>query len=642
MLKVLIAPLGVGKSAEEKDVSKRKYNTAKYVLNGEEETSPFILSILTKTLKVDKVIVVGTARSMWEELYRYYANEVKEFDKEYWIEIGKKVGESKHSHYALSENDLKKVEEVIDKYLQKINKNATGGSKCKIIKYGINREEIWENFDIFMGLIDEINEGDEIYLDITHAFRSIPLFMYVMLEFMRYFKNVKLKGIYYGMLDVMSELGYAPVVDLSPIFEISEWVRGMYEFTTYGNGYLISELLEEEDKEIANRLKKISQYIDANFLKELKEEVKDLKPLIDSKKNKGKFLKYFIPELQKFVNKLNYEKSDFDFQISMAKWNFENKKYSSGYMCLTDSIFWKMCNIYNLPPIHENREIMKGIIYNPQLQRQHSDIKAVWDLHYNRLRDKRNKIAHADVSKGGKGLDPEKDLNDVIKVLEDMKIRNMDDIIKELLNTCENDKKTFALLIKILKSKIVKKVIDAYNLNDDENSWNFVKCNLLHKENRCSNENLKKLINLFNKEYSCVDELKEAFQEVKRMRNEDIVDLYALQNALIHYIAFKLSKAYKIRNNAEYKKIFKWMLLNKSLCQKNPILEELNKNYFIIFKNMKSQNPDSKKEIISASKNIINLFNKDISNIKMNVPLNVVLKAYNRYKNFKNIKNNGG
>lgn len=450
MLKVLISPLGVGDTNT--DVYKRQYKTAEYKFEGDIDgiESPFVLSVLIEKLKVDKVIVVGTAKSMWEKLYEYYAKEVGEFDEEYWIEIGKKVGMSKYDNYALSEEDLKKIEKVIDKYLKKINPNAVGGSKCKIIKYGIDKDEIWENFDLFMSLINEVNDGDEIYLDITHSFRSIPLFMYVMLEFMRYFKNVKLKGIYYGMLDVIRELGHAPVVDLSPIFEISEWIRGMYEFTTYGNSYLISKLLENEDKEIAEKLQKISRYIDANYLKELREEVKTLKPLLNEKKDTGRFLKYFIPELHKFIDKLKYEDSDFEFQISMAKWNFDNKKYSSGYLCLTDSIFWKLCELYNLPSVYKNREVMKGIIYNPSLNKKYSAFGSIKDMHYKRLRNIRNKIAHADVSKKGDDFNPENDLEDVVNLLKNVNLPDFDKIIEDLLLDVKNNQnnKTLKLLKK--------------------------------------------------------------------------------------------------------------------------------------------------------------------------------------------------
>ncbi|ACV24782.1 TIGR02221 family CRISPR-associated protein [Methanocaldococcus fervens] len=246
MAKILIFPLGVGDTNE--NIYKRTYIPIKYRIGNKEIEDRFIISVLIDYLKVDKVIIVGTSRSMWENLYKHYAELVNEFDEEYWRNIGEKVGKSENESCYISEDDLKKIEEVIDKYLKKINPNATGGSKCKIIKYGSNENEILENFDIFMGMIEEINEGDEIYLDITHSFRSIPLFMYLMLEFVQYLKkDVRLKGLYYGMLDAYKR-NYATIVDLSPLFEISYWIKGMYDFTNYGNNYLISKLLEKKIK----------------------------------------------------------------------------------------------------------------------------------------------------------------------------------------------------------------------------------------------------------------------------------------------------------------------------------------------------------------------------------------------------------
>ena len=116
MLKVLISPLGVGDTKA--NVREGQYQMAKYKFGNEITEEPFILSILIKKLKVDKVIVVGTAKSMWERLYEYYAKKVDEFDEKYWIEIGEKVGKSKYDNYELSESDLKRVGEVIDKYLK--------------------------------------------------------------------------------------------------------------------------------------------------------------------------------------------------------------------------------------------------------------------------------------------------------------------------------------------------------------------------------------------------------------------------------------------------------------------------------------------------------------------------------------------
>ncbi|NMB38944.1 MAG: CRISPR-associated DxTHG motif protein [Firmicutes bacterium] len=73
---------------------------------------------------------------------------------------------------------LSKVNDTIDEYLKYQRKSAAGGSCCYLIDYGLNEKEIWSNFDIFMRIGESLEENDQVYLDITHAFRAITLFMW--------------------------------------------------------------------------------------------------------------------------------------------------------------------------------------------------------------------------------------------------------------------------------------------------------------------------------------------------------------------------------------------------------------------------------------------------------------------------------
>src|SRR5690606_9719297 len=156
--------------------------------------------------------------------------------------------------------DLINVRSAIDTYLKKINPKSTGGSICKLIKFGKNNQEIFENLSIIMDLQKEIQPGDEIYLDITHGFRSIPLFMYLMIDFiqtLRKEESIQLSGIFYGMFEAQDpETSIAPVVDLNPLFQITQWTKGIYEFTNYGNVDLMVKLLK--DSKLKDTMKDIS------------------------------------------------------------------------------------------------------------------------------------------------------------------------------------------------------------------------------------------------------------------------------------------------------------------------------------------------------------------------------------------------
>lgn len=208
---------------------------------------------------------------MWEEVYRYFTEKAGlELDYDHWIKIGGLTEQSSYDKRLIARENLGQAMEAVDSYLNTKNLGATGGSCSIIIDYGLNEDGLWKNFGEIMGLIDILENGDEIYLDITHAFRSIPLFMYLMMEFLQSldYKRVSLKGLYYGMLDANRDLSYAPVVDLSPLCNISQWIRGSHDFINFGDGYTIASLLKGQDEsedsmKLARGVKKcfgISQY----------------------------------------------------------------------------------------------------------------------------------------------------------------------------------------------------------------------------------------------------------------------------------------------------------------------------------------------------------------------------------------------
>ncbi|MGI6332076.1 MAG: hypothetical protein ACOX1Y_10115 [Zhaonellaceae bacterium] len=52
----------------------------------------FVTSALSERLQVDKLFLVGTSKSMWEEVYNYFAHAANlPFNDDYWAELGKKA-----------------------------------------------------------------------------------------------------------------------------------------------------------------------------------------------------------------------------------------------------------------------------------------------------------------------------------------------------------------------------------------------------------------------------------------------------------------------------------------------------------------------------------------------------------------------
>ena len=211
MAKILISSLGAG-SLDRNNTAARVYRTAKYRMNddGQEYTKSFIASVLYEHLKLDGIILIGTVKSMWEEAYYVFGQENDgEFQEKYWEGLEKQI-ESLNRNSPLDALDLTPVEQVLG-----------DRSKCILIKYGLNEAELQENLDRILKIVDFLQEGDELYIDITHSFRSLSVFLLLVLIFLNNLereKNIKIKGIFYGMLDIIGELGYAPVVNLQSLF----------------------------------------------------------------------------------------------------------------------------------------------------------------------------------------------------------------------------------------------------------------------------------------------------------------------------------------------------------------------------------------------------------------------------------------
>ena len=106
----------------------------------------------------------------------------------------------------LTEESRSAYEKYIRNYLSDDLLQIVNISKGKTI------EEIWKLFDDIVEQGSKLSESEEInvYLDITNAFRHLPLVLYNSLSYLESMNKVRLKGIYYGAFDAIQN-GIVPV-----------------------------------------------------------------------------------------------------------------------------------------------------------------------------------------------------------------------------------------------------------------------------------------------------------------------------------------------------------------------------------------------------------------------------------------------
>ena len=204
---------------------------------------------------IDKIVLVGTVHSMWEEVYRWYN-----------LSSGKAVNDDIYLSIADSCENANYKSPLTIPYQEAIEEAIGGDSKVVLIKYGITEEEVMENINIILGLEQHLGKKDELIVDVTHSFRSLPIFMMNLLIYLKNVseKNINISHIHYGMLEISKELGFTPIIDLKAMMDVNDWITGAYSFSEFGNAYKISELIADKDQSVATLLDEFSNLMNLN------------------------------------------------------------------------------------------------------------------------------------------------------------------------------------------------------------------------------------------------------------------------------------------------------------------------------------------------------------------------------------------
>lgn len=406
MRKVLISFLGTGPFTESNGL--REYRTARYRFPDEKEyETPFLAAALSDHYGIDKIILVGTVKSMWEEVYRTFSHGEK--DEDYYARLGDYCEQASHCT-PLELPEIQKLTSAIGELAQVV-----------LIHYGLTPEEIEHNQEIILSIEQYLENGDELYVDITHSFRSLPLFL---LNTLIYAKNVSkkriaIKHIHYGMFEAKKEMGgFTPVVDLSPVLDTIDWIVGAYAFQESGNAYKIAEKLEENDKSAANRLVKFSDMMNLNYLYGIQHQT-DLHSLINKDYPSRISEMTLQPVISSFCSTFKQNEPAYRVQLHLTEWHAKHHNYSSAFISAQEAMISYICSLNGWDGEDRNcRDKAKSCLFGAQIpQKQRAYLKCLtFNTHFMQINEIRNSIAHS--------IPKEYSVQDMIRVLNDC-IRTM-------------------------------------------------------------------------------------------------------------------------------------------------------------------------------------------------------------------------
>jgi CRISPR-associated Csx2 family protein len=271
----LISFLGKGKERG------GKYKTATYRFDDQPRIVPFFGMALFDYLKPQRLILVGTAGSMWDVFFENEANQ----NDDHLLELIEAVGNNAVD------------EEMLEAHATLLSQRLGCPVKCLLIGYA--RDESGQA--VLLGqLAGQLNEHEHIALDITHSFRHLPMLALVAARFLARVKHIEVDDIYYGALEMTDQETQAtPVIRLKGLLDLLDWVDALASYDKDGDYAAFAGLYERAGGEgaTAGLLKQAAFFERTNQIGNARKPLKQFRQ--DNARPVSPMLELFQPELDK-------------------------------------------------------------------------------------------------------------------------------------------------------------------------------------------------------------------------------------------------------------------------------------------------------------------------------------------------------
>jgi CRISPR-associated Csx2 family protein len=330
--RVLVSFIGKG----QRDGSSSGYRTTQYTFpDGWQsyELSVFGIALLTYyeahlRRSIDKWLVLGSPQSNWDALLEIVPKEQRDnalnrvYEK---IRDAVKAEEQSPSASGIGQLTQPLLDEWSDALSERLHPMAV---KCQLVGWCEAHES---QLQMWRVLSQEVPEGSELVLDITHGFRHQPTLLAPMVVLLGMLKNLSGVELYYGALDMDRRV---LKLDLFP--ELLEYIQYLSVLQTSGDYEPLSETLIEESQ-TRHQLREIAFLERVNHPVDY-EDVQRLMETIDLSISSNNPLKHdLLNTLQETLRK-HLTSSDLDRMVARADFAKEHKDYLVAYTLLYEAI----------------------------------------------------------------------------------------------------------------------------------------------------------------------------------------------------------------------------------------------------------------------------------------------------------------
>lgn len=315
---------------------------------------------------------------------------------------------------------------------------------------GSSETEMWT---IFTKLFDKLETEDELYFDLTHSFRYLPMLVLVLGNYAKFLKHTSIKHISYGNYEARNDSNQAPLMDVLPLSILQDWTFAAADLIRNGNAESLKLLTDEkalapfirrkgkkkpERRSVEEPLKECVDKLESVMLefrlcrgREIFHgtniaEFKSLSERIISNLDVDNDMEIISP-IPPIINKIrntfeNFKEKDLDNGYRAALWCYDHQLYQQAITILDENITSVFCGLVGLKrDIYANRlaagtylrkgedslnklderyEAPRMKIINMKATSKVQDFVNIFRPIYEWLHEKRNAYNHASIPHG--------------------------------------------------------------------------------------------------------------------------------------------------------------------------------------------------------------------------------------------------
>lgn len=354
------------------------YRTATYQMDPQTvRTVPFFGMALAEYLQPDRLVLLGTSGSMWDVFFESESGDVDE--------------DLLTIHEAALDNAV--TTEMLQSHRHRMAQRLGYAVDCLLIPYARNTDE---QTAILARLAEVIEEQTRIVLDVTHAFRHLPMLALVAARYLRRVRRVEVVDIYYGALEMTPPDGETPVLRLGGMLHMLDWVDALASYDKDGDPAPFADLMHNAAPEAAALLRQAAFHERCNAIGEARKPLREVRQQLEQMQtdDSDPLLRLFLPELHTRTDWVNDKYLD-DRQQNLAWYFLERRDYLRASILGFEALITHLVRLEQRkldPANHEHRQQVKR--HWEEQTRRPRDRRDDMQQAYLDLRELRNCLAH--------------------------------------------------------------------------------------------------------------------------------------------------------------------------------------------------------------------------------------------------------